>query len=231
MLFGQQRGRHQHRDLLALVDRHERRAQRDFGLAEADVAADQAVHRLALLQVVQHGGDGGELVGRFLERKRVAERFVVVLLQLEGVSFAQRALRVEIQEFGGGVAHLRRGFFLRLVPLAAAQIVQGRCFGRRAAVAADQMQLRHRHVELVAARVFERQEFRGAVAEVEVLQAQIAPDAVLQMDHRVADLDLGQIAQHAFVGGLARLAFAPRAHLRRVKLVLGDDRESAIVQS
>ncbi len=53
VLLGEQRGRHQHRDLLAVVDRDERRAQRDFGLAEADVAADQPVHRLALLQVVR----------------------------------------------------------------------------------------------------------------------------------------------------------------------------------
>ena len=47
MLLGEQRRRHEHRDLLAVGERDERRAQRDLGLAEADVAADEAVHRLA----------------------------------------------------------------------------------------------------------------------------------------------------------------------------------------
>ena len=230
VLLGEQRGRHEHDDLLAFVDRHERGTQRDLGLAKADVAADQAVHRFALLQVVQGRFDRRALVGRFLEWERVAERFVIMLLQLECMAFAQRALRIKVQEFGRGVAHLCRGFFLGLVPLAAAQIVERRRFGGRAAVAADQMQLRHWHVELVAARVFERQEFGGAFAEIEILQTQVAADAVLQMNDWVADFDLGEVAQHAFAAGFARLALAARAHLRRIQLVFGDDRDATFVQ-
>jgi hypothetical protein len=45
MLARQQRGRHHHGDLLAIDGGNEGRAQRHFGLAEADVAADQPVHR------------------------------------------------------------------------------------------------------------------------------------------------------------------------------------------
>ena len=41
---------------------HEGGAQRDLGLAEADIAADQAVHRPAGGQVLQHVGDGARLV-------------------------------------------------------------------------------------------------------------------------------------------------------------------------
>ena len=47
VLLGQDRRRHEHGDLLAGVDGLERRADGDLGLAVADVAADQAVHRLA----------------------------------------------------------------------------------------------------------------------------------------------------------------------------------------
>ena len=46
MLLGENRRRHQYRDLAAVHHRDERGAQRDFGLAEAGVAADQAIHRL-----------------------------------------------------------------------------------------------------------------------------------------------------------------------------------------
>ena len=51
MLLGEQRRRHEHRDLLAVGERDERGAQRDLGLAEADVAADEPVHRPAVGQV------------------------------------------------------------------------------------------------------------------------------------------------------------------------------------
>ena len=48
MLARQQRGRHHHRHLLARHGGDEGGAQRHFGLAEADIAADQPVHRPAL---------------------------------------------------------------------------------------------------------------------------------------------------------------------------------------
>ena len=47
VLLGEHRGRHEHHHLAARRDDLHRRAHRDLGLAEADVAADQAVHRAA----------------------------------------------------------------------------------------------------------------------------------------------------------------------------------------
>ena len=52
VLARQQRRRHHHRDLFA-VERHRKcRAQRHLGLAKANVAADQPVHRTAALEVL-----------------------------------------------------------------------------------------------------------------------------------------------------------------------------------
>ena len=230
VLFGQQRGGHQHRDLLAIHHRDEGGAQGDFGLAEAHVAADEPVHRLAGLQVEQHGFDGGGLVGGFFETEAGGERFVVVIGELEGVAFARGALRVDVQQLGGGVAHLLHGAALGLVPGAAAQLVQRCGFRRAAAVAADDVQLRDGHVELVLARIFQQQEFVLAFAEVEVHQALIARDAVLLMHHRVARLELGQVAQHAFHVALLRGARGAASGLRGIQLGLGDDGELVIRQ-
>ena len=84
----------EHRHLLAVGDRDERRAQRDFGLAEADVAAHQAVHRLARRQVLDHRLDRRRLVGRLLEGEPFGERLVVVRLERERVALcAPRAAR------------------------------------------------------------------------------------------------------------------------------------------
>ena len=64
MLLREQRGGHQHGHLLAVLHRLERRPHRDLGLAVADVAADQPVHRDGLLHVPLDLVDRGELVGR-----------------------------------------------------------------------------------------------------------------------------------------------------------------------
>ena len=55
VLLGEDRRRHEHQDLLAVGGRLDRRAQRDLGLAVADVAADQPVHRALGLHVGDHG--------------------------------------------------------------------------------------------------------------------------------------------------------------------------------
>ena len=65
MLLGQNGGRHQNGDLLAVENALHRRAQRDFGLAEAHVAAEQPVHRRGRLHVVLDLVDAAELIVRF----------------------------------------------------------------------------------------------------------------------------------------------------------------------
>ncbi len=92
------------------------------------------------------------------------------------------------------------------------------------------MQLRHRHVQLVLARIFQQQELVFAFAEVEVHQPLIARDAVLLVHHRVAGLELGQVAQHAFDVALLRGARGAAARLRGIQLGLGDDGELVIGQ-
>src|SRR5258705_49269 len=111
----------------------------------------------------------------------------------------------------------------------AAQPVQRRAFGRGSGIAADDMQLRYRHVELIAAFVFEVQEFHLALAEVERDQSEVAPDAVLAVHHRIAGLDLREVAHHPFgAAARARVAAARFAHLPRVDLGLGDDRDCLV---
>src|SRR6185369_9796537 len=129
------------------------------------------------------------------------------------MSQSRRPLGMEGQQLGRGVAYLLRRALLRLVPLAAAELVQRRLLGLRAAVAADHAELRHRDVELVAAFVLEQQEFALPFFEIERDQAVVAADAVLLVDHRVADLELREVAQHPLDRGafLGRARAAPHS--------------------
>ena len=76
MLARQQGGRHDHRHLLAAIAATEGGAQRDLGLAEADIAADEPVHRPAGRQIVERRVDGFVLILGLLIGKARAE-FVV----------------------------------------------------------------------------------------------------------------------------------------------------------
>ena len=155
----------------------------------------------------------------------VGEGLVVVRRERERVALARRALRVEVQELGGGVVRLPRRALLRLLPLAAAELVQRRGLRRRAAVAADQVQVRDRHVELRVVRVDELQELGRAFAQVQRDEAEVAADAVLLVDDRIADAHLGQVAQHRVDVRSPRAVAPAAAHDARVELGLGDERE------
>ena len=77
VLAREQRGRHEDRDLLAVEHRLGRGAQRDLGLAVADVAADEPVHRDRPLHVGLGLDDRLRLVGRLL----VGERLLDLVLE------------------------------------------------------------------------------------------------------------------------------------------------------
>ncbi len=87
--------------------------------------------------------------------------------------------------------------------------------GIGAAVAGDDMQLRHGHIKCAAVGVFQVQEFHLAFAQIHFNQAQIASNAVLRVHDRVAFAQFGQVAHHGFdVAGAFLGAFAPASGTR-----------------
>ena len=120
---------------------------------------------------------------------------------------------------------LPRRALLRLVPLVAAELVQRRRFGRRAAVAPDQVQVGDRNVELRVVGVDELQEFGRALAEIHRHETEVAADAVLLVDDRIADAHLGEVAQHRVDVRAARGVALAVAHDARIELGFGDERE------
>lgn len=118
MLFGQQGCRRQQGNLFAPHDGDKGRPQGDFSFAEADVTANQPVHRLVGRHVFHDGSDGGSLIGRFLETETVGESFVIVFRQRERESLAHGTSGVQIQQLGGCIVNLLGSFLLGFFPLA-----------------------------------------------------------------------------------------------------------------
>ena len=124
VLGDQQRGRHQHRDLLAVLDRLERRPYGDLGLAVADVAADQAVHRDDAPHVGLDLVDRAQLVGGLVERERVLELALPRGVRAEGVALGGLPGGVELDQLGRDLAHRLAGAALALGPVGAAEPVE-----------------------------------------------------------------------------------------------------------
>ncbi len=108
--------------------------------------------------------------------------------------------------------------------MAAAELVQRRFFRLCAAIAANHPELRDRHIELVAALVDQQQVLGLAVVEIERDQPLVAPDAVLLVHHRIADLQLREVAQHAFDGAALFRHAGAAPHDAGIELGLGDHR-------
>jgi hypothetical protein len=221
VLLREQGGRHQHRDLASCTRGDKGCAQCDFGLAEADVAADHAIHWLRHREVADDRLDRGELVGRFLERETRGERFVHRAIDRDRETLSRLPARLDLEQLGGDIANAFGGLALGFLPLLAAERMQGCGFWRCAGIAVDQMQLCDRHVELVALRVFDLEVFGAFAARVERDQSAIATDAVILVHDRRADCEFAQIADDGF--RIASGSFAA-THARRaigIELALG----------
>ena len=212
MLLGQESGGHQDGHLFAALGGHEGGAHGYLCLAETHVAADHPVHGAGRAHVGNDVFDGFFLVRGFLEFEFGGELAVFLAGGREGEPLAGFPAGVNFQQLGGGVAHFARGLPAGLFPLVAAQAVQGGVLFRGAGIAADEMQRRHGHVELVAPGVFQGEEFHAHAAHVQVLQPQVTAHAMILMHHGRADLQFRQVAHH-LVGVRAGLApFAGLAH-------------------
>ena len=194
VLVREQRRRDEDGDLLAVLHRLERRAHRDLGLAVADVAADDAVHRQRLLHVGLDLVDRRELVGRLDVGERVLELALPRGVRRERVTLGRHPRAVEPDQLGRDLLDRLAGAALRLGPVRAAEPVD------RRRLAADV--LRHLvervggHVQPVARlaplgrRVLDDQVLALAAVDRAAHHLDVLADAVLLVHDVVAGLEL-----------------------------------------
>ena len=197
VLLGQHGRRHEHRHLVARVDRLERRPHGDLGLAVAHVAAEQAVHRPRGLHVLLDRLQGGQLVGRFLEGERGVEFVLPLGIDAEADARPRRPHGLQFEHLGGHVGDGRFDPLLLLVPEPPAQPGQRRPALRPADVLLHQADLRDRHVELRLAVEFQFQVLLDLAVLLQQLHAAIAGDAVAEMHHQIAFVQFEEAVDRA----------------------------------
>ena len=211
VLLGEDRGGHQHQHLLALGGGLEGRAQGHLGLAVADVAADQAVHRPRRLHVGLDQLDRLALVGRLVEREALLELALPVGVGAEGVAAAPAALCVQAEQLAGELLRGAAGARLHRLPARAAELGQRRVLAAGAHVARDLGELIGGHEHAVIALVFEVQVVARDLRHGARLKAREARHAVVLVHDDVPGAQLAEGAQRA----------APRARAPAARAALG----------
>ena len=124
MLLRQHGGGNQHRHLVIVLHGLECGAQGHLGLAKAYVAADQAIHRLGVLQVALHFLHSAQLIFRLHVGEAGFQFGLPGCVLTEGHALRQFACSIQLQHvarhLGGRAARL----LLRRRPFAGAQLVQ-----------------------------------------------------------------------------------------------------------
>ena len=221
----QRRGGHDG-DLHTRHRRDEGRADRHLGLAKADIAADQPVHRIAAVHVGQHIVDRPKLIVGLGIGETCQELVPHAVGRRQGRCRPQRAFRRDPDQ---ALRHLADAFFqprLLGLPRATAQLVEQPLL---VAVFRQQLDVLDRQEQLGILGVFQRDTFVRRPSRRHHLQPQIPPHAVIDMHDQVAGrqaLGLGQeILGPAPLLGLPDQAvaqhvlFRDHRHLRRLVAV------------
>ena len=219
VLAREQRRRHDDRGLLAVDRGGEGGAQRHLRLAEADVAADEPVHRPAGGEIVERRLDRVRLVLRLVIGKARAELVVEPFRRDEPRRRPRHALGGDADELARHLAHALLQPRLARLPARAAELVE---FARLRAVARQQLEVLDRQEQPVAAGIVDFEAVMRRAGRLDGLQADEAPDAVVDMDDEIARRQRARLRQHVLRAAPA-LRLADEAVAENV--LLADDRE------
>jgi hypothetical protein len=222
VLLREDRRRDEHGHLLAAEHAQERRAHRDLGLPEADVAAHEPIHRLAVRHVRDDVVDRAQLAGRLLEGEARNELLIEWIRLRVGRAAVRLARGIDLEQL---VRH-REQRFLRLrldaLPRRAAELVERRRPAVGRDVALHDVDAIDRDVEPIAALVLEVEVVALGAGDLHVSKPAIGADAVVDVHDEVVGLELRERGEH--VGGPLASA-APHLPSLAEDLGLGDDRE------
>ena len=188
---------HEHQHLLAVDGDREGGAHGDLGLAEADVTADEPVHRVRRLEVLHHRFDRGALVLGLAVGELALETLDPFVLDIESDAGLRLPLRVELQQLAGQLAQVRASAGLQVVPGLAAELRERRRLRVGADVAADLADLLVRDVDPVVAAIGEQEVVARDTGDFLRLESLELRDAMVLVHDVVAGPEIGEALQRA----------------------------------
>ena len=188
MLLGQNGRGAEHHDLATGIHALKRRAQGDLGLAEAHVAAQQAVHGLGRLHVGLDVGDSLQLVARLVVGEALLHLDLLGRIGRAGDTGDRRAARIQVDQ----VKRQLFGILACLVggtrPVGGVEPGQARLVAVWTDITRDAVDLLERHIEFVAVGVFQQKVVALLAAHFLARNLAKERDAVSGVHHVVARL-------------------------------------------
>ena len=197
VLLGEDGRRGEQQRLAPVGRRDEGGANADLRLPEADVAADEAVHRPRRLEVLLHRFDRGQLVGRLLEGEARLELLDELVVGREGCALGTLPLRVEGDQLAGELVGARPRTALDVVPCLSAELRERGRVPVGADVARHLPDLLVRDVQPVVTAEGEEEIVARDPRDGLRLEAEELPDAVVLVDDEVARAQVGEALQSA----------------------------------
>ena len=179
VLLAEDGGGDEDRRLFPGEDCFEDGADRDLGFAEADVAADKAIHGARQFHVRLGGFDRGELIRGFLEGEGVLKFFLPEMVFRKGEALGLVAGGVEAQKLGGVVEGGGFGGTAGFCPCFTADFAEFRGGFGEAHVACKEVGFREGDMEGHGIGEFYREDFTGTVGGLEFDVTAKEADAVL----------------------------------------------------
>ncbi len=187
--------RREHGHLHRIAHRLERRAHGHFRFAVANIAAQQAVHRLRRFQIMFHVADGLLLIRRLLKFKRILKFLLPVRILGKGVTHSQPPLGIKRQELLGHIADRLLHARLARLPKIRPQPIELRRDSAQRLIFLNQIHARQRHVEPRIFGVAQQHEFARVSLDGDLPQPVKLPDAVIHVHYVIARLEIGEIAE------------------------------------
>ena len=184
--------RYEDRRLLARENALHHGTQRDLGLAKADIAAQQTVHRAVGLHIVLNLGNAAQLVVGLLVGEILLELTLPRVIRREGVALDLGALGIEPDQPLGQLLGRGLGARLGLGPVRAAQLVQAHALVLPAAdVFGDEVERGCRNIQEIRARKRNFDEIALGTVHRHALHADKPTDTVVLMHDKITWCQVG----------------------------------------
>ena len=236
MLLGEDGRGREDRHLASAEHALERGAQRDLGLAEADVAADEPVHRRGAFHVGLHVDDRARLVRGLAMREgtlELAHPGVVRVLRVRDAGLG-RAGGLHRQQLRGEVGGGLLGGLTRLLPAASAEFRELGYGPADADVAREEMRLPHGEVQHRFQGELQADEILGASVVLVGLDAAEEADALRGVHEGVAVGEFAEVERAAdggADGGAAARQDGERTLASAEELAFGQQEQAVLEQA
>ena len=194
MLLGKNRGRHQHRHLLASHNSLKGRPDGHLSFAKAYIPTEKAIHRLLPFHIPLYFLDSRQLICRFLKRKGILKFLLPYRISPKGKALGFFPLGIKLHQLLGNILHSSLSLCLGLGPCRAAHTVKPWNFALGANVFLQHAHLVRRHIELIIPTVLDAKVIPSDALDFHGFHAQVLADAMLVMDHIVTNIDFPEMA-------------------------------------